>query len=61
MDWTLNLLGDYKAAWQEIVGQHLSLEHDVPHHSVQISIRYADNIVTLYHLRRPSARLADYT
>ena len=31
------------------------------HHSVQISIRYADNIVTLYRLRRPSGRPADYT
>ena len=29
--------------------------------SVQISIRYADNIVTLYRLRRPSGRPADYT
>ena len=35
-------------------------EHEA-HHSVQISIRYADNIVTLYHLRRPSGRPADYT
>ena len=32
-----------------------------PHHSVQISLRYADNIVTLYRLRRPSGRPADYT
>ena len=29
--------------------------------SVQISIRYADNIVTLYRLRRPSRRPVDYT
>ena len=34
---------------------------ELTHHSVQISIRYADNIVTLYRLRRPSGRPADYT
>ena len=48
------------SACLSVCREEYSLER-IPHHSVQISIRYADNIVTLYRLRRPSGRPADYT
>jgi hypothetical protein len=34
---------------------------DRTHHSVQISVRYVDNMMTLYCLRRPSGRPPDDT
>jgi hypothetical protein len=38
------------------------LQHCIlAHHSVRISIRYVDNTMTLYCLRRPSRHLPDYT
>ena len=36
-------------------------EGGTSHHSVRISVRYVDNMMTLYCLRRPSGRLPDDT
>jgi hypothetical protein len=40
---------------------HSKLKNMMAHHSVQIYVRYVDNTMTLYRLRRPSGRLLDYT
>ena len=42
--------------WRFLTG-----EQDIAHHSVQIYIRYVDNIMTLYFLRCPSGHLLNYT
>ena len=44
--------------WQT---NHENLKGWNAHHSVQISIRYVDNMMTLYRLRHPSGRLPDDT